>query len=242
MSQNVKLAQNSYKESILQTLKEICTKKTPVVIWKFGLDRKWSAVLELKIVRSQQNEALFIVSGDQEEAIKKVITGEKSSKFYIEQGNILFQANIKTFYGNELVIELPKFIAIQERRQYMRLLNENPKNILIFNTLTQHNVQQMKSFQKTIHDLSAGGMSIILSLQEKELVPVSDQILHCMAYVDGECIVSSMKLIGIIEIPSNSSNGLLYKSYKASFKFMEISENHKNFINDYVLKHYKLSA
>lgn len=237
-----KLAQNGYRESILKMLQEVCQQKLTITIWKVGLDRQWQAKAKVKIIRSASNELLLIAENGNEEEVKKMINGEKMLRFYIEDKNTLFQANLRSFHYPEIIIEIPKFMAIQDRRKFMRLNNDEDRNVVLFHGNVGNSNRNMKRVEKKLQDFSAGGLSFIMGLQEQDTLKLKDYLFPALMWVGGKEIKVLMKLVNLIELSPNEHNGLMYKGFKACFNFNEISNEDKEYLNEYVLKHYKLAG
>ncbi len=239
---NKKLAQNDYKQSILKILNELCRNKTPLTLWKLCLDRKWSLALPIKIVRSAQNELLFNIDTDMEKSLREIMNGEKILRFHVESKNILFQCKLKYFYSPDLVVEIPKFVAVEEMRKNLRLRLEDDKERVLIHKFTDANLTKSKQFDKRLQDISCGGLSIILSPQEEPYFHHDKGEIAAIINLAGKDIKVLLNLVNLISIEPNSSNGLLYKSYKACFKFDSISPEDKIYIENFVLQHYKLTA
>jgi hypothetical protein len=239
---NKKLAQNDYKQSILKILNELCRSKTPLTLWKLCLDRKWSISIPIKVVRSTQSELLFHIDTDMEKSLREILNGEKMLRFHVESKNILFQCKLKYFYAPELVVEIPKFIAVEDMRKHLRLRIENDEERVMIHKFIDGNQTKTKQFDKKLQDISAGGLSIILSPQEEPYFHHDKGDIAAIVNLDGKNLKVNLSLVNLISIEPNSSNGLLYKSYKACFKFDSISPEDKNHIENYVLQNYKLTA
>lgn len=239
---NKKLAQNDYKQSILKVLNELCRNKSTLTLWKLCLDRKWSLSLPIKVVRSTQNEMLFNIDSDMEKSLREIMNGEKILRFHVESKNILFQCKLKYYYAPDLVVEIPKFIAVEEMRKHLRLRLEDDKERVLIHKFIDGNQTKTKQFDKRLQDISAGGLSIILSPQEEPYFHHDKGEIVAIINLAGKDLKVQLNLVNLISIEPNSSNGLLYKSYKACFKFDSISPEDKAHIENFVLEHYKLTA
>lgn len=239
---NKKLAQNSYKQSIFKILNELCRNKTPLTIWKLCLDRKWSLSLPIKVVRTNQHEMLFHVDSGLERSLKEVMNGEKILRFHVESKNILFQCKLKYYASPDLVVEIPNFIAVEDMRKDLRLRIESDQARVVIKKFTDPNQTKSKQFDKKLQDISSGGLSIILSVQEEPYFHHEKDNIVGVVNLDNKNINVTLVLVNLISIEPNSTNGVLYKSYKACFKFDSISPEDKIRIENYVLQNYKLTA
>lgn len=237
-----KLAQNSYKQSIVKILNDLCKNKTPLTLWKICLDRKWFITLPIKVVRTNQSEISFAIDTSMEPHLKDIINGEKVLRFHVESKNILFQCNLKYFHMPELVVEFPKFIAVEEMRKNLRLRIDSEKDRIVIKKYVDNKMINSRQFDKKIQDISSGGMSIILSQHEEPYFHHDKGNIPGVITLNGKDLHVHLTLVNLITIEPNSSNGLLYKSYKACFKFDSISPEDKSFIENYVLQNYKLTA
>lgn len=239
---NKKLAQNDYKQSILKILNELCRNKVSVTLWKLCLDRKWSISVPIKVVRANQLEMLFQIDTALEKNLKEIMNGEKILRFHVESKNLLFQCKLKYYNSPDLVVEIPKFIAIEDMRQHLRLKIEDDSERVLIHKFIVENQTKSKQFDKKIQDISAGGLSIILSGQEEPYFHHDKGDLPALVNLGGKNLKVKLCLVNLITIEPNSSNGLLYKSFKACFKFDAISIDDKQYIENYVLQNYKLTA
>lgn len=239
---NKKLAQNDYKQSILKILNELCRNKTPITLWKLCLDKKWSLSLPIKVVRSSQSELLFSIDTSLEPKLKEIMNGEKILRFHVESKNILFQCKLKYYYAPDLVIEFPKFIAVEEMRKHLRLrLDDDNERVLLLKSV-EGNSGKAKQFDKKLQDISAGGASIVLSAQEEPYFHHDQDTIPAVINLAGRDLKVGLHLVNLTSVEPNSTNGLLYKSYKACFKFDSIAPEDKAYIENYVLQNYKLTA
>ena len=239
---NKKLAQNNYKHSILKILNELCRNKVPVTLWKLCLDRKWSIAIPIKIVRSTQSEMMFQIDSSLEKNLREIMNGEKILRFHVESKNILFQCKLKYYYSPDLVVEIPKFLAIEDMRQNLRLKTEGENERVLIHKFIDINLSKSKQFDKKLQDISSGGLSIVLGPQEEPYFHHDKREVPALVHLGGRDIKVQLHLVNLITIEPNVSNGLLYKSYKACFKFDSISPEDKEYIDNFVLQHYKLTA
>jgi hypothetical protein len=239
---NKKLAQNDYKQSILKILNELCRNKVSITLWKLCLDRKWSLSIPIKVVRSNQSEMMFHVDSSMEKSLREIMNGEKVLRFHVESKNILFQCKLKYFNAPDLVVEIPKFLAIEDMRQNLRLKTESENDKVLIHKFIDGNLTKSKQFDKRLQDVSAGGLSIILSPQEEPYFHHDKGEVPALVTLGSKDLKVKLCLVNLITIEPNASNGLLYKSYKACFKFDSISPEDKQYIENYVLENYKLTA
>lgn len=206
------------------------------------LDRKWFLTLPIKVVRTNQSELLFSIDTEMEPHIKEIINGEKTLRFHVESKNILFQCQLKYLNMPDLVVEFPKFIAVEEMRRDLRLRIDSDMDRIVIQKFVDNNMSKSKQFDKKLQDISAGGMSIILSQQEEPYFHHDKGNIPSIVTLGKREIHTHLSLVNLITIEPNSTNGLLYKSYKACFKFDTISNEDKKYIENYVLQNYKLTA
>ena len=140
------------------------------------------------------------------------------------------------------MVEFPKFIAIEDMRKDLRLRIDDEKERVLIHKVVDGNSSKSKQFDKKLQDISAGGMSIILSPQEEPYFHHELDEIPALIILGDRDLRVTLKLVNLITIEPNSSNGLLYKSFKACFKFDSISKEDQSYIKNYVIENYKLTA
>lgn len=242
MSKNNKLAQNYYKKSILARLKEIQLSKQELYVWRILGDKKVTAKVEIKIIKNTRDEVIFDVKPENENQVRDIITGVEFVNFYAPKGNILFRTEFKFYSADmKLVTSFPKAIAMQERRESLRLRVDEFNVKVNFQKDLKKRTISLKDFDKTCFDLSTGGISFIMTATEARYFEIGDKIFYANIYYENIKIDSDLTLVNLIPIEPNDHNQLAYKGFKACFSFIRISDEDKERIDTFVMSKIDMS-
>jgi hypothetical protein len=238
---NQALASNNYKESIKKVLSQCVQQKTKITMWKIAFDKKLSVQLKIHFVSDTNQTIQFKVDEKDKDIIKELINGDKFAKFLIEESNTLFQCEVRSYNHPDFTVLLPKMIAIQNRRKDLRL-NVTTENYKIIIQLNSKHHQKVIFNDRLLYDISKGGLSLMLNMQEKKILESNKDMLVAILALEHRLIPVSINLVNMIEIEPNDTNKLLYKSYKACFQFRDLEAKSSELINNCIMNALKLEA
>jgi hypothetical protein len=234
-----KLAQNHQKATIVSMLIEVKKAESPVLAWRIVFDKKITCPIKIRFVRSNRNELECIVKGENHATFEQILSGEETLNIFLPESNTLFQTDVVNWKSGELILKIPKMVAIQERRRHFRLnIKESWKAETSFVKEYTPNGFSIKKHKmnKKCHDVSKGGLSFILTKQEARMFMIEEEIEKVQLEIDKRIFVIDMELVNLINVEPDANNKLLYSGLKACFKFNKISSEAEEYIDNFVIK------
>lgn len=230
-----KLARNFQPKSIKTILSDAAKAKKGFTAWKMIGGAKIVSHLVLKIIRFNKNQIVFHIPSEEKSTLDNIVGKEKMLNFLITNESILFQSKIISLTTDEMIVEIPKMVAIQDRRSSLRckIVDENVK----LSFTKQITKDRFQKFEKKLFDLSKGGISFIMTASESEYFEKGDELLNVDLQVIDKLLPVSIVLVNLIDQDPDAENGLAYKGFKACFSFKEISEKQTEIIDNYVMTH-----
>ena len=221
-----------------------------VVAWQDVNGQKITVDLKIVKVNSQLNQIEFLCLSDESDEFNIVIANSEWIKIYIPSLAILGQAKLsKRVAGGRVTVSFPQMIAQVDRRQHLRL-NLEEQDSLQAKCFFYKNVDirfgikedvKTQYFEKYCHDISAGGISFIVSKQEEKFFKKKDEIVAMFIGIDGVQINVETKIVEKIQISPDPNNKLIYKGTKICLQFIELASEDQAFIDDFVFKNVKIS-
>jgi c-di-GMP-binding flagellar brake protein YcgR len=219
------------KKTIKSLLEKCRTDQFHVVHWNIVSGKKYSLNYKISIIRTDKRE--LILNQDFEEYNSMIERSVVMNNFYIAELGLFFQAEILNEKDNHLCLNLPNTVVQVERRKDIRLkITEKNPIECIFRKKFNNNI--VRTFEKGCYDLSAGGLSVIISKAERDLFKVGDIINEMEIYINHVKIRFEAEIVNFIAIEPDSENGLIYSGYKLCLKFFQIGEDEKSMIENYI--------
>lgn len=234
------LKKNFNDWAITSLINNAKAKEHPVMGWKIVGGKKEIVDVNFHIIRKFRNEIVVRANSPQtKDQLTDLSVGAQNLNFYLPEDLVLFQSTVKKIEVNgDVVIEFPEFIAQVDRRKHMRLFIENGIRSEIFFTKENHGQRvRSQAFQKGCFDISAGGLSFIISKTEKKFFEVGDGLYGLQLEIDDFTIHLNGQVVNILEVEPNARNGLIYKGWKISVKFTSIALEAQKMIDDFVFSH-----
>jgi hypothetical protein len=183
--------------------------------------------LKIKAYRKDYNEIELEARPEQDEALVKVISGNRLLNIYVPEISVSFSAELKSVSADKKIkLHLPTEYLFYERRKHERL--EPLKTCYVSLELNKTIVK------KNIFDISLGGIAIVLPKSEKVNIPKGKEfpllildILGRKMKVKAEC--TNTNIIDRFKLDS-----LPYGGYKIAFRFTEISQEDRDFLVEFV--------
>jgi c-di-GMP-binding flagellar brake protein YcgR len=94
-----------------------------------------------------------------------------------------------------------------------------------------------QAFLKFCFDISADGLSFLITKNELKCFMVREEIRQIELFLGKQILMIDGKIINLVEIGPNEVNRLMYKSWKVCIKFLAISPQEMEKINLYIFKH-----
>ncbi len=224
-------------DQIFEMINNARNKNSTLLVWRLGGDNKITTQVHIKLIRKSRRE-MELLPGIEINKLKKIIAGRENVNFYLPDEAILFQSNIKGFDDKmNLRVSLPEMVAQVDRRKQLRLFMDDTTSFNIqFKKSYQQHRTHTQAFSKNCYDLSAGGLSFIVSKMEQKFFKPNDDFLVKMN-VENREIEVNVKIINIIPIEPNSNNKLVYSGAKICTQFQNLSPDVKNLLQIFVLKY-----
>jgi c-di-GMP-binding flagellar brake protein YcgR len=226
-------------KNILNALNRAKNEGKPVIVWRLIGSSKKTSEAAITMVCKYSNELTFKVNNLNVEDVKSIISGSNVVNFYVPDESFLFQAEVKSFSeDNVLSVCFPTMVAQVERRKYFRLEKMDGiimrTNFYIASDMGATNKVQL--FEKDCFDLSAGGLSFIITKLEKKFFNIDDIVAGIHLMFGSNEVVLNGKIVNFIPIEPNQKNNLLYKGYKVCIEFIDISDLEKQKVNLFVFR------
>lgn len=196
--------------------------------------------LKIRAYRKDYNEIELEVKPDQEEALARVISGNRMLNIYVPDCSISFVSELKSV-GSDKKIKIypPKEYLFYERRKHERL--EPGKQCFLNLELSRGMVK------KAVFDLSIGGVAIILPKSEKVNVPKGKEFAEAVLDVSGRRMKVKLECTSTNTIDRFSIESLPYGGHKIAFRFTDMSKEDRHFLTEFVtgevlIKHQKEQA
>ncbi|MBY0416283.1 MAG: PilZ domain-containing protein [Bdellovibrionales bacterium] len=183
--------------------------------------------LKIKAYRKDYNEIELEARPDQEEALTKVISGNRMLNIYVPECSISFVSELKSV-GTDKKIKIypPKEYLFYERRKHERL--EPSKQCFVTLELSKNIVK------KTIYDISLGGFALILPKSEKIMIPKGKEFTQVVLDLVGRRIKAKLECTSTNSIDRFSIESLPYGGYKIAFRFTEMSKEDRQYLTEFV--------
>lgn len=237
-----KLKKNYDESAITSIIESNKALDKQVIGWRFVGDKKVTVDLKIRVIRKFRNEIVFMPLSDEGNyTLQSLVNGAEKLNFYFPDDMALFQVEVKSFESkNDLVVKYPKMIAHIDRRKFLRLfLEENLKACVKFSKKNHGQLTSAQFFTKSCFDLSAGGLSFIVSRSELRFFQMEDKVEMQLELNDFATKVIG-KIVNIFEIAPNKFNKLNYKGWKICFDFQGLAPEVQRRINDFVFSHIEI--
>lgn len=183
--------------------------------------------LKIKAYRKDYNEIELLVRKGSAQSLVDLINGEKKINIYIPELSLSFVANIKSLSENSsLKLDIPEEYSFFERRRYERV---QPTR----SVFTQLNLNRLQT-RIAVHDISVGGLSIILPKSNKVYLNKNDVFENVNLYINERKLSATIECVSAQLLDRFKSEALPYGGYKIAFRFIHLSESDKEFLIEYV--------
>jgi hypothetical protein len=215
----------------------------PVVGWKIIGGQKVTVDLFIRVIRKFRNELVVRATNlEGRNMLANLITGSDKLNLYLPDDLVLFQSEIKNCDATgDLVITLPKMIAQVDRRKHLRLFVNDEMNVILSFAKQNHGQRvSTQQFEKKCFDISAGGISFIISKIEAKFFEVGDLVFGISLYLDKRKTLINAEVVNILDVEPDDNNGLHYKGKKVCIRYLDPTANQQKVINDFVFKYIQL--
>lgn len=232
-----KLKKNFSTWAIFSIINNTKLQDKEVIGWRLVGGKKVTIKLKIRVIRKFRNEMAVVAYNEQMTSeLDAVLSGMDKLNFYLPEDMVLFQSEVKAIYKNEIVVSLPKMIAQIDRRKFLRLIVPADLNVTI-NFAKKNNASNgmAQKFKKSCFDLSAGGLSFIVSRMECKYFNVHD-LMKIKLEFDELSLIAAGQIVSILEVSPEDNVDLHYKGWKICMKFINLKESEQKNINNFVFK------
>lgn len=184
---------------------------------------------EFKIVayRKDYSEIELVAKEDNENAISKIISGNRMLNIYVPELSVSFTAGLKTITVDKKIrIHLPTDYSFYERRKHERV---QPLKTCYASFELNRNL-----YKKSMFDLSIGGLAIILPKSDKVVITKGKEFPLVILDIMGRKIKVKAECVAAITIDRYKLDSLPYGGYKIAFRFTEIAAEDREFLVEFV--------
>lgn len=238
---NQNLLEKNYDEYAIESIiNNTKNDEKPVLAWKFISGKKVTVEVSFYIIRKARKE--IVVKAASRQGIKQLgelAASANNLNFYLPQDMVLFQSEVKQIESNgDLRITIPGMIAQVDRRKNFRLFVENGINVKVQFKKEGHGQRQMEQFfNKDCFDVSASGLSFIVSKPEKKFFELSDKVKSVELHIDGRDVEVDAEVVNLQEVQPAPNNNLHYKGWKVALRYTKISSEDSKSIDDFVFRY-----
>lgn len=219
-------------------------KQHPVFVWRIIGDKKILAQVKLDLILSARGEIRISPNEESLIAFNHVVGGCRHINLFFPNSSTLFQAEVKSGYGEYgLIIGLPPFIAQMERRKWLRMFGElHPKLRIQFSKKVTFPHPMNQFFSKALIDLSAGGSSFLATRAELRFLIEGEELKNLELLIDGRKMKVDAKVLRVQELSRHSYPPSMAKTYKVSFSFSRIDKKDQEQLAKYIFQNLKSSS
>lgn len=233
-----KLKKNFSDWAIFSIINNAKIQDKEVIGWRLIGGKKVTAQVKIRVIRKSRDEIVIIPVSDVDMSdFNTVLSGMDKLNIYLPNDMVLFQSIIKYKQQDEVVISIPKMIAQIDRRNYLRLVARPELNIRLSFYKKGHTLREnVQSFDKPCFDISAGGLSFVISRLESKFFKVGDYISKMNLMIGDIKIPLNGEVVNIFEVNPEHGNNLHYKGWKICMKYKGINDKLQQLIDNYVFK------
>ncbi len=182
--------------------------------------------LKIKAFRKELGEVELEIPATENRKVADIVTGTRDIRFYLPESTLSFNAKIKlTLDEKKLKIYIPTEYSFYERRKNERVSLE--KCFLIFE-------QNKTKMRKSVFDIGMGGIALVLPRTEKIMAKKGATFENCILEVETRKIKLMIECVGTQSIDRFKLDSLPYGGNKFSFRFVNISKEDKEFLQDLI--------
>lgn len=222
------------KHTKIKNLVEMLTKSKlaheSILAWRIVGKEKVVAEVNIIIIRKYRSEFVFKCIGESSRKLELILSGADQVNFFSPSNGILFQTNVKSYdEDKKLVVQYPSEYVQLERRKYLRyqIKNENVECFINVN-------DSGRKIKKNIFDISAGGISFIVTREEAKFFSPGVKVDELVFKVENDYFQLKTKVVSLNFVEPNESNKLLYPGWKVGISFIENSDDLIKRVNGFV--------
>jgi len=242
-AKNNKLKKNFNAWAIFSLINNAKLLDKTVVGWRMIGGKKVTVELKIRIIRKFRNEMVIRVTEPRNRnTLGNLISGSDRLNVFLSEDLVLFQSDVKKADENgDVTISIPKMIAQIDRRKHLRLFVEEGLTVHANFFKSNHAQKTMKQqFAKTCFDVSAGGLSFVISKMERRYFGINDMVNNIRLTMNHEVVDLTASVVNILEVEPDPHNGLHYKGWKVCLAYTKPKAEQVKLINDFVFKYIEI--
>ena len=240
---NNNLKKNYSSWAIFSIVNNAKLNEKPIVGWRIINGKKVTVDVYIRVIRKFRNEFIIRPSRSSGKSVlDKLVAGSEKINIFLPNELVLCQCEIKNIDSNgDIVLNMPEMIAQIDRRKHLRLFRDEGVNIGVeFQKELNGHEGRVQHFKKDCFDISAGGLSFIVSRTESKYFLKHNLIESIILDLDGKKTKINGLVVSMFDIEPDERNGLLYKSKKVCIQYVHPTAKQQKVINDYVFKYIDL--
>ncbi len=235
------LKRNDKDWAIVSIIEHAKIQSSTVFAWNFITGKKVTVEVSFHILKKYKNEMIIRVMKESDKRkLGNLVVAAQNLNFYLPDELVLFQTSVKELLNNgDVRVTIPEMVAQIDRRDSYRLLLES-KNVsshLNFTKKSHVIKRHEQKFEKNVFDLSSGGISFLISRMEKDFFKIGDFVESIELKFEKSDLNISGQIVNIFEIQPSSTYNMNYKVWKVSIHILELNEESKKLIDDFVFRY-----
>ena len=242
-----KLKSNKDREAILELLEKAHKLGSRILAWKDVHGERVTTDVYLRTIRKSKSEFEIYSHNPNSMEYEQVLHHGKLINLYFPELALLFQTTILEKKNEVSLLKFPEMIAQVERRRHLRLnLVGHPKcevKCFFYKSMASKFLKtevQTQYFEQSCHDVSAGGLSIVLPKQAAKFFSEGELVCQLYLSIGGQEMTVDGAIVAKVPIEPNKDNKLHYRGIKICLEFKNLDDESRKFIEDYVFKNIQL--
>ncbi len=233
-----KVTDESIILSLLSSAKETALE---VFVWRLVGESKHLANVKIESVRKARNDFCIVPISGHEKMVQEIMSSQNFVDIYVPDSAMLLRCNIRqTEAPVRYYVEIPNFIAQVERRKNLRLnVHESNEVSLKFDKSISNPKELTQHFNKFCFDVSAGGISFLVSRMESKFFKINDPIRNIEFNFGSYKSRVSAQISLVKEIEPDEFNGLTYKVWRVCCRFSQIDQITQKHLEKFIFERIK---
>lgn len=226
---------------ILGLLQGAKDKGCDIFVWRFLGGEKHLGLTRIESIRKMRGDFCIVPQQGQERVVQELIGSLNFIDLYVPEYCLLLRCDIKqTDAPQRYYLKIPDFVAQIERRKSARLNTEGDPSVQVkFSKFPPVSKGIKQQFSKNCFDLSSGGLSFYTSRQESKFFKVGDVDKELELKTSELSLSLTGEVASVIEIEPDEFNGLSYKVWKVSYRFVDIDQISQKNLERFIFKRIK---
>lgn len=229
------------KDTVLKYLTSIKESSGSALIWKIIGDSKFTAEVKIEAIRKTRGDFILVPDEGDADKVQSLMGTNGFIDFYIPESSLIFRCKIRqTEAPVRYFLEVPEFMAQIERRQSLRLdLSDSNEVTIKFSKHQEPSKTIQQKFSKNCFDISAGGLSFLVSRLESKSFKVNDFIRAVEIQTPQWKSQVILQVALVKELTPDENSDISYKAWKVSCRFISLDDISKKYLTKFVFERLK---